>query len=426
MHTAPFTRLARVHALAIASDTLVATALAGSLFFSIPTGEARGKVALYLLLTVAPFAVIAPLIGPALDRAAGGRRLTVIVGNGLRAIVCAFMIDDIKSLLLFPEAFVFLVLSKSYLVTKSALVPTCVDSDDALVEANAKLSLLSGVVGFVAAIPGVIALKLAGPEWSMVLAVAAAGGAAIAATQLPSTAIAPDPPDAIERAELRSSGILLASSAMGLLRGIVGFLTFLLAFDLRGGGHDAPIPVGLAVGRAVRTAAGFDVDPVGHHSGHPAWHFGIVIGASVLGGLLGAAFAPRLREAVSEERILTGALAAVVAGGLVAAMRGSVGAAALIALVVGLSASAGKLAFDSLVQRDAPDANRGRSFARFETRFQLVWVVGAFIPVALPLPARLGYLTVAAVAGFGIFSYLAGQRATNHSHGGIGTTPPTF
>ena len=46
-----------------------------------------------------------------------------------------------------------------------------------------------------------------------------------------------------------------------------------------------------------------------------------------------------------------------------------------------------KLAFDSLVQRDAPDANRGRSFARFETRFQLVWVIGALLPLLLlPIP----------------------------------------
>ena len=31
-----------------------------------------------------------------------------------------------------------------------------------------------------------------------------------------------------------------------------------------------------------------------------------------------------------------------------------------------------------------PDAVRGRSFARFETRFQITWVVGALIPVAIP------------------------------------------
>src|SRR4051812_42654839 len=84
-HVSPFTRLARVHSSAVATDALIATSLAGSLFFSIPTGAARGKVALYLLLTMAPFAVIAPLVGPAIDRVKGGRRLMVIIATGIRA-----------------------------------------------------------------------------------------------------------------------------------------------------------------------------------------------------------------------------------------------------------------------------------------------------------------------------------------------------
>ena len=56
-------------------------------------------------------------------------------------------------------------------------------------------------------------------------------------------------------------------------------------------------------------------------------------------------------------------------------------------MTVGATGSAAKQAFDSIVQRDAPDANRGRSFARFETRFQLVWVIGALIPIVIPIPA---------------------------------------
>ena len=70
----------------------------------------------------------------------------------------------------------------------------------------------------------------------------------------------------------------------------------------------------------------------------------------------------------------------------------------------------GKLAFDSLVQRDAPDANHGRTFARFEARFQVAWVVGAFLPVALPIPARLGSLLVAAGIGFALGSFIVGRR----------------
>ena len=83
---------------------------------------------------------------------------------------------------------------------------------------------------------------------------------------------------------------------------------------------------------------------------------------------------------------------------------GSAGGAA----AVGIAAATGRLAFDALVQRDAPDANFGRSFARFETRFQLVWVIGAFIPVIVPMSARFGLVVVSAAAGFAAFAYLLG------------------
>src|SRR5690606_23235425 len=144
----------RTHGLLVAGDTLVALALAGSLFFSIDPSAARWRVGLYLLLTMAPFAVVAPLIGPALDRAAGGRRMMVILSGALRAGVALLMIRHLESLLLFPEAFTMLVLGKGYHVAKSAMVPGTVRTDDELVEANSKLSLLSGIAGAVAVVPG--------------------------------------------------------------------------------------------------------------------------------------------------------------------------------------------------------------------------------------------------------------------------------
>ncbi len=129
----PFSRLAITYCAGVAGDTLVTMALAGSLFFSISPSAARGRVAAYLLLTMAPFAVVAPLIGPALDRAKGGRRFIVIGTNAIRAVVCLMMVGHLDSLLLFPEAFAVLVLSKAYHVAKSALVPTVVHAEDELV-----------------------------------------------------------------------------------------------------------------------------------------------------------------------------------------------------------------------------------------------------------------------------------------------------
>ena len=186
---------------------------------------------------------------------------------------------------------------------------------------------------------------------------------------------------------LRTAGIVLAASAMALLRGSVGFLTFLLAFALR-------------------------------RSHAPSWWFGLVLAASMAGSLIGTASAPRLRRLVSEERILLGALVLVTIVGLLASRAGGRPWAAGMAAAVAVAATAGKLAFDSLVQRDAPDAARGRSFARFETRFQLSWVVGALIPVVVPVPSRVGYFVLAMVAVFAAASYSGGRRAARHA-------PPT-
>ncbi|KAA0233166.1 MAG: hypothetical protein JJLCMIEE_02760 [Acidimicrobiales bacterium] len=409
--TSAFAKLARVHFLSFAGDALVAIALASSLFFSVDPSAARWRILLYLLLTIAPFAVVAPLIGPAMDRARGGHRL-MIVGTALtRSIVAFLMIGPLAadSLLVFPEAFVMLVMNKSYQVAKSAVVPTTVSNDSELVEANSKLQLLSAIAGFAGAIPGGI-LMLFGPAWVIGFAGFVFAATMVAALTLPSTQVAAEPAGDAEKAELRGGGVILASSAMGVLRGVVGFSTFLLAFALRG---DTPVPeFGASAGKFVGAAVPWLIEEVPEPvpGPPPAWHLGVVLALSVVGGLIGASLAPRLRRVMREENILIGSLVVAAGAGVLAAFTAGLGGMSLLALAVGVTATAGKQAFDSIVQRDAPDANYGRSFARFEARFQLIWVLGALIPVALDIPPQIGGVVVAGAAGFAAVSYLLGLR----------------
>src|SRR3546814_3110219 len=102
---------------------------------------------------MAPLALVAPFIGPALDRSHGGRRWMIVAVNGVRALVCLVMVNDLNSLLLFPEAFTVLAMGKAYGVARSALVPTAVRTDAELVEANSKLHLLSGLAAPAAPVP---------------------------------------------------------------------------------------------------------------------------------------------------------------------------------------------------------------------------------------------------------------------------------
>ena len=130
-----------VHGLSSAGDAVVAVALAGSIFFNVSVTAAQSRVALSLALTVAPFAIVGPLLGPLVERARGGKRATVIFSAGGRAICCFFMAFWAHSLVLFPVAFFTLVFSKLYLVTKAALVPGVVERPEQLVLANSKLTV---------------------------------------------------------------------------------------------------------------------------------------------------------------------------------------------------------------------------------------------------------------------------------------------
>jgi hypothetical protein len=377
-HLTPFQRLARTHALMAAGDGVMFVALAGSLFLSIDLSTARTKVLLFLAVSVAPFAIVAPLIGPVIDRMAGGRKLVVQAAAAMRAVVALFMMAHVDSLLLFPEVFAALVLSKTYAVSKSALVPSVVANDEELVEANSKLGIIAGVVGAIAIVPAVILQKIS-PSATLFFDAMIFALAFLTARGLPKEAVATQKAGAQERTELRSGVIVMAASAMILLRASVGFLFFLLAFWLRG------------------------------QSAGTVW-FAISLVLAAIGTMVGNAVGPGLRRAIREELMLVVALGITSVGGIVAAILGGEAAGAALAFMVNASAAIGKLGFDSIVQRNAPDANQGRAFAQFESKFQLAWVLAGIPPVLLTPPGWLGFAIVGAIAGLGMATYLVSMR----------------
>jgi hypothetical protein len=123
-----------------------------------------------------------------------------------------------------------------------------------------------------------------------------------------------------------------------------------------------------------------------------------------------------------EEMMLTCALGTIAIGGGIAAFIGGVGSAVMLAALVNLSSGVARMAFDSIVQRDAPGANQARAFAKFETRFQLAWVLAGVPPVLFTMPGWLGFVVVGGVASFAMVSYLAGSRAARSGK----PLPPTL
>lgn len=481
----PFGRLALVQVLMLAGETLVAISLAGSLFFSISPDEAKSKVLLYLVLTLAPFAVVSPLLGPLIDRSRGARRAMAVFAAAGSCVLCPFMAMDIHSLLLFPEAFLILVLSNLYLVTRNALVPEMAAAEAARPPAagdqglhrpppdvptfhgealgfprqpedlaseqaaippdqaggergqpvtvefavlNARLTLLGTLAGFVAAIPGVLLLKLIGAPAVLVFDVFVFAAAAAAGFRLPipgsrhrtatgrsapgprtapgsvparwGRAAAPPPAakasgaagaewgtsDDRDLARLQPVAhpeVLFGLTTMSLMRGLSGFLVFLVAFGLR------------------REHAAL-------------WWYGLALGASGIGSLLGLVVVSRLRQRLSEQQILLSSIWLIAVAAIGAAVWGTMLAQVALALCVGFAGSLAQPSFDAIAQRYVPLQAQGRAFARFATRQQLVWVLGAIIPVVISLAFPAGDVMMAAVAGAGGVFYVTSRQALRH------------
>jgi hypothetical protein len=106
----PFARMMLTQAAHAAGDALIAVALAGTLFFSVNATQARSHVGLYLLLTMTPFALLSPVVGPVLDRWRGSYRTAIFLSAVGRAVIAFLMASRVHDLSLYPLAFGSLVL----------------------------------------------------------------------------------------------------------------------------------------------------------------------------------------------------------------------------------------------------------------------------------------------------------------------------
>jgi Major Facilitator Superfamily len=376
-----------------AGDALVTVALAGSLFFSVSPGQARDKVALYLLITMVPFALLAPVIGPLLDRFAYGRRIALAVvclGRGMLAWQLAGSLHD--SLAVYPLALGLLVLSRAFGVARSAVIPRITPPDMTLVRVNSRLSLVTVVSGAIVA-PlglGLAKIPLVGYPWVLRLCAVIYMAGVLLAFNLPkhvdsavgerrvrelvAAVVAEDPGESRPALLARLSRVLgaipVALRAAGVLRAAVGFLTFYLAFLLREKG------------------------------GTNLWLGGLAIAAG-LGSGLGVFIGGRLGRRRPEALLMLSLL--VSAGACVGAAIDYTRLTSLLAaLLVTMAGSTGKLGLDAIIQRDIAEDTRNSAFARSETVLQLAWVAGGAFGL-IEMPGTLGFAGASAVLVVTVF-----------------------
>ena len=376
-------RLIELHAFNAAGDTALAVSLAGTLFFQVPTNQAQDQIALFLGITMLPFAIMAPLIGPLLDRFRRGRRWAIGSTMAVRAFGCWALAGAVAtdSKWVFPVALMCLVASKAYGVTRASAVPRLIPQELTLVKANSRISL-AGIAGAAISAPIATLIAKIGPDWSLRFAVLVYIGGTILAILLPARVDSSEGEEQVGMREMTDSGpsslragitpiVVTGLRCNAGLRVLSGFLTMFMAFLLR-------------------------EEPIAGWEDKTTLLLALVIGSAGLGSTLGTLIGSVLRSRKPESIVLitlgVDAAAAIYAAaffGLIPAM--------VLGLVAGMSQQLGKLSLDALIQREVPEVVRTSVFARSETLLQLSWVVGGFLGVFMPLIARLGLFIVAGV-----------------------------
>jgi MFS family permease len=378
--------LIELNAINSAGDALIAVALAGTMFFSLDVKQAQGQVALYLLVTMAPFALVAPLIGPTLDHMRHARRVAIAGTMLARGLLCWGMAGAVlhkDPLTLMPAAFGALVLSKAFGVSRSAVTPRVLPEGLNLVTANARASF-GGLVAAAVVTPvgaGLIALTNAG--WALRIATLVFIAGAILGIRLPGDVDTPEtgePQPVSERmtGQVRWRTLLRVGPVVGeamranaALRAFSGFLILYLAFLLRTKSFIHPVSPNIALG--------------------------LLAAAAGAGGLVGTALGA-LAKARAPRAIVFGTLAFATLTAAVCAVFFGLVAALVVAFVGALGQSLGKLGLDAIVQREIGEEVRSSTFAVTETVHQLVWVIGGLIGLGMSIVASNGHIALSIVA----------------------------
>mgnify|MGYP002134262542 CR=1 FL=1 len=409
-----------------AIDAAMGIALANTLFFAAASGESKSKVALYLLITIAPFAVIAPLIGPALDKLQHGRRVALAGSFALRTVLALVLIANFDGAtgsyppwILYPCALGMMVLSKSFSVLRSAMTPRVLPPTIDLVRVNSRLTtfgLLGGTTlggGIAAAAEYLFGLIHFPGALYVVLAVTVVGAALsmripkwveVTEGEVPATLSYHAPteelrrhPDAKSPRQPLGRNIITSLWGNCTMKVLVGFLFLYPAFVAKS--HDAGAWDQLKILGLIGAAAGIGTFGGNMASariklGHPAQ---LVVRTTVI--------------------VTAAALAAAIAGNLVVA--------AITALITSAASAICKASLDASLQDDLPEESRASAFGRSESLLQLAWVIGGAIGVLIYTDLWIGFTAVTAVLIPGLAQTLVSYNGGSLIPG-LGGNRPVF
>lgn len=354
--------LIATHALSAAGDAMVAVALANSTFFSVDASAARGKIALYLVLTLLPFSLLIPVAAPILDRFPHGRRNVLAVTGVGRGLLSWTLAGSLASFGFYVQAMVILVLQRAYSVARAAAVVRVRPPSLGLVAANARMNVASLVGSAVAATVGVALAKTGGTAWDLRVGALVYLVAGATAFRLPSRI-----DDAAGPRGEKPEQYVMRHAPRTIRRPLVATITLRACTGL--------------------TTLGLAILLKAHHASIVT--LGLVLGAGAAGGLLGTTLASRL-PAHRVARVTALALLAPMAAGVAATVFGGSLLDAIAVGSVGLGASLGKYALDAAIQSHVDATQIGSAFAKSETFLQLGWAAGGGLGLLLSLADSTG------------------------------------
>jgi len=375
-----------------AAAAALAVALANTLFFAAATAESRTNVSLYLLITVAPFALIAPVVGPLLDRVQHGRRWALAGSFAVRAALTATLALNFDTWVLYPAALGVLVLDKSFGVLKAAVTPRVLPHRLSLVKTNSRITMFGLIAGGVSgALASAVTVVLGSAGGLLFTAAVMTVGAwlclripawvEVTEGEVPTTLLYPQslpPVTLLSRVSTRQPigrTVLTTLWGNGTIRVVTGFLMLFTAFVVKAQTQASP---------AAQLAM-----------------LGLVGGGAGLGSFAGNAAGARLQLS-KPDAIVLGCVVASLAAVVVAAVLPGIGSTALAALVTSAASGLAKVSLDATLQRDLPEASRASGFGRSETVLQLTWVFGGALGVLMPPTYWLGFAVVSVLAAVGL------------------------
>jgi MFS family permease len=368
-----------------AVDAVLTVALANTIFFA-DTGSA-GKVLAYLAITVAPFAVVAPLIGPMLDRLQNGRRLALALssfGRALLGVLMIFNFTPFNGWVIYPCALGQLVLSKAFSVLKAALTPRVLPEQITLVKTNSRLTVFGLVAGGVAGAVAAGILSLSGSVGALIFMSLCAVGGGILCLRIPAWVESTEgevPVKAVRTGTKRGFPPQVVETlwANATIRIETGFLALFVAFVVK-------------------------VQHANDGNFTQLLLLGLVGAAAGVGGFVGNALGARLNLA-HPEKLSNYSLIATTASTLIAALIPGLTTACIVGLVGSTASSLAKVCLDSTIQHGLPEESRASAFGKSESVLQLTWVFGGVVGLMIG-GVWFGHVAAVYSIGFGVVTAL--------------------